>query len=808
MNFLTVWQKYRTEWLLDAKKFVAALCLFTSLGARGQDPFLQKLTSSLDQYQAKEQKEKIYLQTDKSFYLSGEICWFKSYCVDAAMQRPFSLSKVAYVELINGAGKPVLQGKIAMEKGIGSGSFFLPPSLPTGAYKIRSYTNWMKNFGPEYFFEKNITVVNTLKIDRDSVPSKTTGIDIQFFPEGGNLVDGISSVVGFKATDEQGKGIAVEGDIVGADNKPLVHFQSQVFGMGRFTFTPSAGISYKAYVKTAGNRLTVASFPAVMAKGYSLNVESTTDSLVTINAFSNIDDGGKPLYLLIHTRGLAKYTALLPLTAGKASLSLSKSQLGEGISTITLFSADQRPVSERLIFRLPRALDLAAQSEMEEYATRKKISTHIRINSGLSDSTHASLGLSVYRIDSLQTEDEADMRAYLYLTSDINGYIEHPEYYFNHSGPTAETALDNLLLTQGWRRFSWDAVTGTENRTFEYVPEWAGHIVTGRITEKTSGQPLANESVNLAGPAIKSQLANSLSNKQGLLLYDFPSLMGSNVLVMQNDNRTDSNYRLDISNPFSEKIADKPGGTFKLKPDFKNELAIYNVSSQVQNVFLLDNLMKFKSPLYHDSTYFYGEPDAKYFLDDYTRFNTMEEVLREYITNISVRKRQGNFYIRVFDDPIKLFFDQDPLLLLDGVPLTNADEVMAIDPLKIKKIEVVNREYFLGTLVASGIVAIYSYNNDMAGVQLSSRALIMEYDGLQLQREFYAPKYDVNPSATARIPDFRNVLIWKPDIVIDKKGVADIDFYSSDMKGRYMGVVEGLDQNGVVGTTRFYFDVE
>jgi hypothetical protein len=806
MNFLTPWQIHPAQWLLHSKKFVAVLCLFISFTTRGQDPFLNKLTISLDRYEAKEQKEKIYLQTDKAFYLAGEICWFKSYCVDATTQKPFSLSKVAYVELINAQGKPVLQGKIALEKGIGSGSFFLPPSLPSGAYTIRSYTNWMKNFGPEYFFGKNITIVNTLKIERDTAFAKAAGIDMQFFPEGGHLVDGIPCVVGFKATDETGMGVAVEGDIVGPDNKPLVHFQSQHLGMGRFTITPSSSVIYKAYVKTGGNRLTIANFPAVQSKGYALSVSSGSDSLLTISAFSNTEDS-RPLYLVIHTRGVIKYTALLPLSAGQASLTLTKSILGEGVSSITLFNADQRAVSERLVFRMPRPLDLAAQSEMEEYGTRKKVSAHIRINSHLSDSTHASLGLSVYRVDSLQTEDDADIRAYLYLTSDIKGYIENPEYYFNHPGPSAETALDNLLLTQGWRRFAWDDIVRSGDPTFEYIPEWAGHIVTGHITDRVTGQPLENESVNLAGPAIKSQLANSLSNKQGLLLYDFPNLMGSNVLVMQNDNRTDTNYRLDISNPFSEKMADKPSLPFKLNPDFKNELSIYNVSSQVQNVFLLDNLMKFKTPLYRDSTYFYGQPDAKFFLDDYTRFNTMEEVLREYITGIAVRKRQGNFYIRVMDDPIKLFFDQDPLILLDGVPLTNADEVMDIDPLKIKKIEVVNREYFLGTLVASGIFALYSYNNDMAGVPLNSHALILEYDGLQLQREFYQPKYDVNSKAADRIPDFRNVLIWKPDIVIGKSGVADIDFYSSDMKGRYMGVVEGLDENGVAGTTRFYFDV-
>ncbi len=135
---------------------------------------------------------------------------------------------------------------------------------------------------------------------------------------------------------------------------------------------------------------------------------------------------------------------------------------------------------------------------------------------------------------------------------------------------------------------------------------------------------------------------------------------------------------------------------------------------------------------------------------------------------------------------------------------------MNIDPLKIKKIEIVNRKFFLGSVVASGIFALYSYNNDMAGLQMNSRALILDYEGLQLQREFYSPKYDNHPKpAPNGLPDFRNVLAWEPNIVIGKSGEAEISFYSSDRKGKYIGIVEGINQNGRGGEhAKFFFEVE
>ncbi|HEX3080488.1 MAG TPA: hypothetical protein VHQ04_08500, partial [Puia sp.] len=464
---------------------------------------------------------------------------------------------------------------------------------------------------------------------------------------------------------------------------------------------------------------------------------------------------------------------------------------------------------ERLVFRMPSSLDLTAQSEMEEYQTRKKITTHIHLNNLTNDSSNtANLAMSVFRTDSLQTEEAADIRAYLYLSSDIRGSIEHPEYYFTHKGEQYESAIENLMLTQGWRRFKWEEVLQNTDEAFEFIPEWTGHLVNARITDRIHGQPLENQGVYLAGPGIKSQLAGSVSNKNGQLLFDLPHLLGSNVIVLQTENRTDSNYRIDVSNPFSEKYSSGYYPPFKMNSTLKPDLQFYNIGTQVQNVYLLNNLIKFKAPVYSDSTSFYGEPDKKFFLDDYTRFNTMEEVVREYITGVSVHRSRERYTFRMMNDPQKIYFDQDPLIVLDGVPIFDATEVMSLNPLKIKKIEIVNRKFFLGSVVASGIFALYSYNNDMAGLQMNSHALILDYEGLQLQREFYSPKYDVSQTSSKRLPDFRNVLAWEPNIVIGKSGEAEISFYSSDRKGKYMGVVEGMNQNGVAGSVKFYFEVE
>jgi hypothetical protein len=101
--------------------------------------------------------------------------------------------------------KSVLQGKIGLDKGTGNGSLYIPLSFNSGVYSFRAYTNWMKNSDPGYYFEKPITIVNSVRS-----PGKQTTLarnyDLQFFPEGGSLVQGIKSKVAFKIVDESGKG--------------------------------------------------------------------------------------------------------------------------------------------------------------------------------------------------------------------------------------------------------------------------------------------------------------------------------------------------------------------------------------------------------------------------------------------------------------------------------------------------------------------------------------------------------------------------------------------------------------------------
>jgi hypothetical protein len=781
--------------------------LLFSASLWGQDEAQQFIQSRFNQYNQQVLQEKVYVHTDKSFYLAGEVLWFKIYNVEGSSNTPLDLSKLAYIEIINTEQKAVLQAKISLKKGSGSGSFFLPLTLNSGNYVLRAYTNWMKNFSPEYFFEKNITIVNSLKRLGARPAEGRPAYDIQFFPEGGNLVNGIESKIGFRVVDQHGKGVDFRGSLTDSNNNTVASFAPLSFGLGHFSFTPQRNTSYRAIIKLDSNNVVVSDFPSSYDVGYVMKLEDAGTGKLSVTVNTNEHSPSRFIYLLVTSRQKIKAAESGEVVDGKVIFQVDRSQLEDGISVFTLFNGYRQPLCERLYFKRPGQADMEASSDQAQYDFRKKVRINIQVHGRDTATRKADLSISVYQVDSLQIQEDPDILSYLWLNSDIQGIIESPSYYLRDSSEEINQATDNLMLTQGWRRFRWEDLLQDKKPLFEYVPEYEGHIISGKITDKRTGAPLGDVSTYVSVPGQKFQVGNSISNKNGQIQFDIKNFFGSSEIVVQTDNQKDTNFRIDILSPFSEKYSSKTIPAFNVAEDYADQILAHSIGIQVQNAYLTDSLQKVSIPYFLDSTAFYGQPDHKYFLDDYTRFITMEEVIREYVSGVSLRKRRQKFHLAVVNEPRHFIFDNDPLMLLDGVPIFDADKIIAFDPLKTKKIEVVTKQYFLGAATESGIVSFFTYQGDLAGFPLDPNALVVEYDGLQLKREFYSPVYETANQISSRIPDYRNVLYWSGDARPDADGRKQLSFYTSDRPGKYAVVIQGLTIDGKAVSKTFTFDV-
>lgn len=765
------------------------------------------LSQQLVQHNQRAVQEKIFVHLDRPLYLVGETIWFKIFCLDASLHQPLDMSKVAYLEVLDKDHSPVLQTKVSLEEGKGHGSLFIPPFLQSGNYSVRSYTNWMKNFSPDFYFETTITIVNPFSKPTIAPASKSTlAYDLQLFPEGGNLVKGIRNKVAFRAIGENGKGITFKGTVINQQNDTVAHFEPQKFGIGSFDFTPMEGNQYRVLLHDTQKRWFTYTMPAIQEQGYVMQVKDSTALFLQVIVSAHNHQG--EVSVLAHSKSIPKFAEKSMLKEGKTIFLINKNNLGDGITSITLFDNNQKPVCERLYFKRPaQSLVLSAQTEKKHYAPREKINLEL---SSAQNTTPiiADLSVSVYLVDSLPTPEQTFIESYLGLTSDLKGAVESPGYYFQNTGVEADQAIDNLMLTHGWRRFKWEEVVQSKAPKFAYIPELVGHFIWGKVVDSKTGLPAPYIDTYLAAPNKRAQLFVSTSDAEGKVFYEMKHFFGSKEVIVQTNTTKDSTYRIEINSPYSEKISSFIIPTFSFDISWKKPLLARSINMQARNAFLPKSAQQFITDE-TDTLAFFGKPDEKYLLDAYTRFPTVEEVMREYVPGVAVRKRQGKFIFRVYDQlQSNIPFEEEPLIMLDGVPIFDTDKIIAFDPLKIRKLEVIDGLYYLGPVAFSGIVSYTTYKGDLGGFQLDPRALVLSYEGVQGRKEFYAPRYEIAEQQKNRVPDFRNLLHWSPQIITNEQGKQSVNFYSSDQTGNYKVVVQGLTKNGVAGSKTLTFEVK
>ncbi len=760
------------------------------------------VVQAFDSYRQQTLTEKLFIHTDQNFYLTGETLWFSIYYVDGTFHKPLDISKVAYVELLDAEGKPAVQTKITLTSGGGAGSLFLPASLRSGAYLMRGYTNYMKNAGAGYFFEKPLTIVNPFVPLSPPVPGTVAEHDIQLFPEGGHLVQGLTSRVAFKAADSGGRGVAVRGWLLNGQNDTLSRFTAHKFGMGSFVVTPAAGIAYRVLLQDEQGRAFTRPLPAVQPQGYVMRVDDTGADQLTVTVSTNVD-AASSVQLFVHTRNAIEMAESKAI-GREASFVVDKKALGDGITHLTVFNASQQPVCERLYFKRPAALPITLKTNQPDYASRTPVTLEASVP-GLAGTNQTTLSVAVYRLDSLSTASSETILSSLWLTSDLPGYIESPAYYLQPETPDVRQAADNLMLTHGWRRFRWADVFDRTRPPQSFIAEVNGPLVQGTVTDPATGTPLPGKMTFLSTVGKPIRLYVSTSDAGGRVRFEMRDFYGPKSLVLQTP-PPDSLAKLRVLNPFSDEPTTRTLPDFFLPEAQSGPLLNRSVAMQVQSAYATDQSVRYVYPAI-DSTAFYGKPDESYLLDAYTRFPRMEEVLREYVPGVLPRKRQGRFRLEVVNAPYRTVFDEPTLMLIDGVPVFDGDRVIEFSPLKIKQLDVLTNRYFLGRAQFSGIVSFMTYKSDLAAFPLDDHVQKLDYDGLQLRREFYLPRHDQTSLQSNRLPDARTLLYWNPAIQTNTDGNVRISFPTSDQPGTYLIEVNGLTTGGRAGSQQAVFRV-
>ncbi len=764
------------------------LAFLVTIPAWGQSEV--DIESKMEDYLARSPREKLFLHLSKTTYLTGETIWFKVYHYNEKDHSPFAFSKVVYIDLINKESEIVSKQKIRIDKKGGDGWIYLPTDMNSGQYEIRAYTLWMRNFDESFFFSQTISIINPFKRLNLQEEEKNP-VHIEFFPEGGHLVEGRANVA-FKAMDKHGNGIDFTGFLVNEENDTLVKFQPNAFGMGSFHVTLTAGQQIRAFTSVNG-QISEQAFPKIEREGYGL-VATTQNGIV--RTWVRSSSASKKVYLAVISRDKFLFIKSGTISTNGPTWEFPELELNEGINQLTVFDENGIPVCERLMFRYPEE-KLTLHIDMEESSMANRESVRINLKSLVDEKAIvADLSISVFKSD--QSDAIQDFESFMWLTSELKGHVQSPSYYFRSRSDKTRADVDYLLLTQGWRIYDYTGIKPEHT----YLPEFIDQTIQGVIVNTETNEPVVGENVYFSFPNTYAQMFVTKSSERGEILFETKELYGISDAYLRTKSMDSTQVDIQLEDPFHD--AGMPVlPVFDPNPNDSQQIIDESGNMQIGNIFAQ------RTENFHvaDTSSFYQQPSSVYYLDDYTRFPVMEEVMREYIYGVFVRKEEGKFVFKVIDVSRNELMEESPLVLLDGVPVFDLEAIMSMDPLHIKRIELIQSRYYYGQINLSGIVAFYSYKTDLPQFPLSERAIKHNYQGYQKSRNFYSPEYATDSAQMSRYPDFRNQLFWEPAVSTDENGSASVHFFTSDAEGKYTIQVQGLGQNGLPGSAEKSFEV-
>lgn len=414
-------------------------------------------------------QEKIYVHFDKPAYNTSETIWFKAYLYSGIA--PSNISRNFYAEIVDPSGKILQQKIVPIFEASASGSFDLPATINTPTVIFRAYTTWMLNFDTSFLFTKTFRILNK-NVPAGSVPATASGTSLKIFPEGGELVAGLESVVAFKATDIFGMPVEVKGTIKDNAGAVVTNFESEHDGMGKFMLEPKAGATYTAEWQDEKKQLRKTALPPVKKTGVVVRLmQQETKEGFIVRRSQDATADMQTLYVLGYFNQQVVYKARLNM---KETFMIGGSIPLEGIPTgilqITIFDAGWNALAERIVFINKDDYFFSTRVTPVLKGTKRRGKNVVEIE--VPDTLRANLSIAITDAGLSTADPDADnIVSRLLLGGDLKGYVHNPYYYFLGTDETIRGHLDLVMMTHGWRRYKWEDLAAGKLMEIKYPRE-------------------------------------------------------------------------------------------------------------------------------------------------------------------------------------------------------------------------------------------------------------------------------------------------------------------------------------------------
>ncbi|MBS3806814.1 MAG: TonB-dependent receptor plug domain-containing protein [Bacteroidales bacterium] len=782
---------------------------------------------------------KIFLQSSRidSVYKADEEVTASLYVYNELKQ---PLREVPFSYHVQSGKKQIYKGSDSTNsRGFKKVRFRLPETLPSEPILLTVHTDYRG------YQAHHQTVI----------PTRRLRIRLRFFPESGHLLKGRNNRVAFKATDSYGSPVDFRGLLLDQNNQVIKKIRSFYRGMGSFEVNLEKHPQAKVQITHPINQSSSYSLPDALEQGYAIHMDHHDKDRLHLILRATEQLTGKKVTLLAQMQGTIHWSKSFSINK-TTTLTIPTKQMPMGILKLTLLDAKGMPRAERLTFcNKHKRLYIEVSTDKEKYHPKDPVRLNIRVTNHQGEPTAAHLSLAVTNRQRLgQPAGIPDLMAYNYLTSEIRGEIGTPNVYFRDN-PRADTAINHLMMTHGWRRYRWEQVlnTPTDANIKKRLPFFTGRILRNNgkpakkaivklfkprfeIDEKLLLQTVESENsaVQLNNPKYFRYI-KKVTGKEGyfhLSASEYAQVMDTGKIYIMAERR---NGKKDIQFKFVHSYARKLADHYREHTTVK--------STPTLSVFVPNPLIPLKKDLSMEKDYYSRFDENAVMLEEIVvsakrpvkipdevrkqRYQVLEKSAEDIEKQTGGAPRNFLSLLRTVTsgftvDHNKILFrgynsilpgqQSGALIVLDGINMGenyhNVDFLNAEDIDKIKVIKNAGSALKYTSQNRGGLIAIETKDGawkKKASASKDADNPTTTLQGYALKKDFYAPEYPSREAKLNRV-DLRQTLYWNPDIRVDTSGSASVTFYNSDIKMEAVCRVQGRN-GGKLGSKRDAFVV-
>jgi hypothetical protein len=714
--------------------------------------------------------ENLYIHTDKDIYFSGDRIFFKTYLnVDKDLSNAL-ISKVLYIASYTPTGSMIDSIEVFSPNLFNHGSFLLPDTLKTGLYRLVGWTNNMLITNAPLFV-KQIIVINRF----DENPMETIGLfsqkPIEVIVEGGGLIHGIENqlAVLYHNHDLTEKYAYVVENVVDT----IMSFEINNLGISTFSFTPEAKKDYSICIP--------------MKDPVNIPSKNLENNLLLIR-----QSEGDQISVLVQTTKSIK-NVFIKISLGNTVLKESNVDLNQslnefkfdtdkfpsGLLTISLLDSSKDLINEEFYVNGINSQSIGVSTDKDYYSTREKVS--LIFNKSIFAAGFASASLSVTRDESLLGNNSPSINSYHELNKRENLY-----YVTNNTLNSFLIKDYSLIPSQQFQNLQYEMI----------IPENHGSILSGKVIDKTTKLPISNAVVFLSTEDTIVNLRYSETYQDGsffFLMTDY--YQNKNTYLSLYDPLKLYNAEIIIRNKFN------PLPFTPNKVIVHNNLSHYiedtKIIKRVQKSFGIDHLPQENHNLIvkHSIPTLYHTPSFRYKTLDYVSFENLSEIAYEIIPLLRIRKEKGKYTAKMVNSSTRGFFPQEPVIFLNGVYLSNINDIIHLSSKDIKSIDLISHSSILGNIEFNGILSIFSNEPTDIFFQKDHKKSVY-FNTERGKVNFLSPIYDDKQKVDQYLPDLRETITWIPNLELIDGFPSNILFYTSDVVGNYSIIIEGIMING------------